>query len=161
MKVKGLLMLVGAALLIAGCQLTHPGSSSLAFIEIKGVPMERIRESVIQVFAEESYKVALPGRSWIVFTRDGTLNDRLQYGRYEESLTMRVEVSLGTYEDGVLVRLDAFALQGGEARGSVRVSKLVRRPYMRLLERVKEKAESTVSNEVKDQIQEKPSEVKQ
>lgn len=160
MKVKGLLMLAGAALLIAGCQLSHPGWSSLAFEEIKGVPMERIRDTILQVFAEEGYKVALPGRTRLVFKREGTMHDRLKYGRYQEELTMRVEVSLRPYEGGVLVRLDAFALQGGEERGSVPVSRLVSWPYSQLLERVKARAVATISNEVKDQKQGKPSEVK-
>ena len=161
MKGMNSLFLLGAALLIAGCQLSHPGSSSLTFIEIRGVPMERIREAVIQVFAEESYTVALPGRSRIFFTREGTLNDRLQYGRYEESLTMRVEVSLGTYEDAVLVRLDAYAVRGGSDRGAIPVSRIVRRPYKQLLERVKEKAEAPLSNEFSDPKKSTPNEVKQ
>ena len=141
MRKISMFLLVGTTLLLSACQLSHPGSSSLAFVEIKGAPPARIQEAVLDVFTAEGYTVAFSGKNKIFFTREGTLNDRLQYGRYEESLTMRVEVALSTYGDDMLLRLDAFALQGGEARRSVRVSRLVRRPYKQLLERVKEKAE--------------------
>ena len=136
--------LVGAALVLSGCQAIHPGWSSLAFVEVKGVPLDRVREAAIQVFTSEHYEVqSANNRQELVFCREGTLNDRLQYARYQESLEMRVEVTLEPFgQDGVLVRADAFAVFSESGRSEVRVLRIARRPYRRLLDRVKDLAQS-------------------
>mgnify|MGYP003586534557 CR=1 FL=1 len=127
--------------LLAGCLLTHPGGSSLAFVEIEGVPIERVREVTKKVFAAEHYAVRSEDAGGLVFVREGTLNDQLQYARYGESLTMRVDVTFEPYGPGaVLVRADAFALHNGSDRDSVRLLKVTRRPYMQVLRRVKDQA---------------------
>lgn len=142
MKIVNLLSLVGVTLFISGCQLTHPGSASLAFVEINNAPVERVQKAIVQVFTAEGYTVALHGKNFIIFTREGNMNDRLQYARYEERLTMRVEVTLCSYgENGFLVKADAFAVRGDSDRSSIKLLKIARRPYMQLLDRVKEKAE--------------------
>lgn len=134
-----LLFLAGLPVLLAGCLLTHPGASSLAFVEIEGASIERVREVTRKVFVAEHYAVRSEDAEGLVFVRPGTLNDQLQYARYGESLTMRVDVTLEPYGSGaVLVRADAFALHNASDRDSVRLLKVTRRPYMQLLRRVKD-----------------------
>jgi hypothetical protein len=138
-----LLLLAGLPGLLAGCLLTHPGASSLAFVEIEGVPVERVREVTKKVFAAEHYAVRSEDADGLVYVRPGTLNDQLQYARYGESLTMRVDVTFEPYGPAaVLVRADAFALHDGSDRDSVRLLKVTRRPYMQLLRRIKQLAEA-------------------
>ncbi len=135
------LLLAGLPVLLAGCLLAHPGGSSLAFVEIEGVPVERVREVTRKVFAAEQYAVRSENAEGLVFVRPGTLNDQLQYARYSDSLTMRVDVTFEPFgPSAVLVRADAFALHNGSDRDSVRLLKVTRRPYMQLLRRVRDQA---------------------
>ena len=138
-----LLILVVAAQLLCGCQsMTHPGSSSLAFIEVQTSSLKRVHEATVRVFTAEQYEVMFSDEEEIVFIREGTSSDRLQYGRYQESLEMKVEVSLKPYgENKILVRADAYAVIGGSDRGAVKLLKIARRPYQKMLERVKVLAE--------------------
>jgi hypothetical protein len=137
-------LVVGASLLLSGCMLTHPGGTSLAYVEIEDVSLESAREATLKVFASEHYEVESSKPLSLVFVREGTVNDRLQYARYNESLEMCVEVTLEPYaENNVLVRADAFALPGGSSRSAVQVLRIARRPYMQLLRRVKAAAKAT------------------
>lgn len=133
--------LVGATLLLSGCQTLHPGWSSLAYVEIEGASIERVQKAIVQVFTAEHYEVKYSSEQEIDFIREGTLNDRLQYARYQEGLQMRVEVTLEPFGAGaVLVRADAYAVSDGSGRSPVKLLKVTRRPYMQLLERVKKTA---------------------
>ena len=131
-----------AVLCLTGCILTHPGGTSLAYVEVKGVSLERVREATVQVFGAERYQVEAAQANGFVFVRDATLNDRLQYARYDESLFMRADV---TYEpfgpDTILVRVDAYAVSGGATE--TKLLRIARRPYMKMLRSVKKTALAT------------------
>ncbi len=138
-KTLAVTLLVGAAALLSGCQSIHPGWSSLAYVEIEDASLEAVHAATLQVFAGENYAAHSVKPREIVFVREGTPNDRLQYARYQESLQMRVEVTLEPFgDDGVLVRADAYAVVGASGRDEVQLLKIARRPYRLLLNRVKE-----------------------
>lgn len=142
MKIIPLLTLVGLSLFCVGCQMPHLFSSNLAVEEVDAVPLERVREAVLHVFTAEGYQVVLSKKYKIIFSREGTINERLQYGSYTEVLTMRVDLTLSPQgADYVILRADAFAVRGEAERGAIRLSKLSYWPYQQLLQRVKEKAE--------------------
>jgi hypothetical protein len=124
-------------LMAAGCLSTHPGSSNLAHVVIDGVSMAAIREATVQVFTGDHYQLQSSGESGLVFTREGSRQDQVRYGRYGESLHMRVEVTLEPYgTQSILVRADAYAVPGGSALGATKLLKITRRPYQKLLDRV-------------------------
>ena len=138
-----LTLLAGAPLLFSGCFLTHPGGTSMAYVEIDGVSIDRAREAAAEIFSAEHYQIESDKGPEIVFVREGTLNDRLQYARYGESLYMRVIVTFEDYGPGtVLVRADAFAVTGGSDRSATQLLRIARRPYMKLLRRVRDLAEA-------------------
>jgi hypothetical protein len=131
--------LVGALALLSGCQIFHPGFTSMAFVEIEKASFQAVHAATVKVFKEDGYQVLWSKPEKLVFVREATLDDRLRYARYEESLRMRVELSLERYgEDSVLVRAEAYAVRGDSGRSEVKVLRAARRPYMELLRRVKE-----------------------
>ncbi len=136
-----LAVLVGALALSAGCLSTNPGSASLAYVEILGVPIEQVHAAALRVFRSESYQVESSSENECVFVREGTQRDRVQYGRYGQSLQMRVVVTLEDEgRNGVFVRADAYAVSGGSDVGATKLLRMARRPYVQLLERVKQAA---------------------
>ena len=127
-----------ALVMTAGCLSTHPGSSSLAHVVIDGVSMAAIREATVQVFTGDHYQLQSSGQSGLVFTREGSRQDQVRYGRYGESLHMRVDVIMEPYgARSVLVRADVYALHGGSTLGATKLLKIARRPYQKLLNRVR------------------------
>ena len=126
-------------LLLAGCQsMMHPGSSSLAYVEIANTPLEGIRQTAVRIFAAEHYELLSSNVREMVFVREGTRYDRLQYGRYEERLQMKVVVTLEPFgENRTLVRADAYAVRGGSDFGELKLLRIARRPYQKLLDEVK------------------------
>ena len=135
---------MAATALLSGCQLSHPGWSSLAHIEVEGVPLRRVHEATVKVFISEGYEAESARESEIRFVKEGSLNDRLQYARYNESLEMRVEVTMEPMGQRIiLVRADAYAVSGGSGRSAVQLLKIARRPYQQMLRRVKEHAQAT------------------
>lgn len=131
--------LCAAALALTGCMLTHPGGTSMAYIEIKGASLERVRETTVQVFGAERYQVEASQANGFVFVRAATLNDRLQYARYDESLFMRADVTFEPFgPDTILVRADAYAVSGGATE--TKLLRLARRPYMKMLRSVRDTA---------------------
>jgi len=138
------ILLVAATALLSGCQLSHPGWSSLAYIEVEGAPLTRVHEAAVKVFISEGYEVESAQEREISFVKDGSLNDRVQYARYNESLQMRVEVTMEPMgKRTILVRADAYAVSGGSSRSAVPLLKIARRPYQQILKRVKEHAQAT------------------
>jgi hypothetical protein len=110
----------------------------MAFVEIEKTSFQAVHAATVKVFKEEGYQVLWSKPEKLVFVREATLDDRLRYARYEESLRMRVELTLERYgEDGVLVRAEAYAVRGDSGRSEVQVLRVARRPYMELLRRVK------------------------
>ncbi len=135
--------LVGTLALLSGCQIFHPGFTSMAFVEIEKTSLAAVHAATVTVFKQDGYKVLWSKPEKIVFVREATLDDRLRYARYEESLRMRVELSLERYGEGsVLVRAEAYAVRGESSRSEVKVLRAARRPYMALLRRVKESVAS-------------------
>ena len=130
---------IGAMLLLAGCQsMMHPGSSSLAYVEIANTSLESIRLTAVRIFAAEHYELLSSNVREMVFVREGTRYDRLQYGRYEERLQMKVVVTLEPFgENRTLVRADAYAVRGGSDFGELKLLRIARRPYQKLLDEVK------------------------
>jgi hypothetical protein len=142
MKTIRLLSLLGLSLFFAGCQAPRLFSSSLAVEEVNAVPVERVHEAAIHVFTEEGYQVVQSQKYKIIFSREGTLNERLQYGSYTEAFTIRVEVSLSPQgSEYVILRANAFAIRGEAERGAIRLTKLSYWPYQELLHSVKKKVE--------------------
>jgi len=138
------ILLVAATALLCGCQLSHPGWSSLAYVEVEGVSLKRVSEAAVKVFASEGYEVQVALENEIRFVKEGSLNDRLQYARYNESLKMSVDVTLEPFgKRSILVRADAYAVSGGLGRSEVKLLKIARRPYQQILKRVKEHAQAT------------------
>ena len=139
MRCPLLLTSIGAMLLLAGCQsMMHPGSSSLAYVEIANTPLEGIRQTAVRIFAAEHYELLSSNVREMVFVREGTRYDRLQYGRYEERLQMKVVVTLEPFgENRTLVRADAYAVRGGSDFGELKLLRIARRPYQKLLDEVK------------------------
>ena len=136
------LALLGFAVLLSGCLLTHPGGTSMAYIEVEGASAESVYQVAQEVFAAEHYAVEEAAGQQIVFVREGTVNDRLKYARYGEGLLMRVVVTVEPFGPGkTLVRADAFAVLEG-SRSPVQILRVARRPYMKLLRRIKENAEA-------------------
>lgn len=123
----------------SGCFSTQPGSSSLASVVIYNTTMAAVQEATIQVFESENYEVTSKSEDQIVFVREGTQQDQIRYGRYEESLSMRVEVSLEPWRtSGVLVRADAYAVHGGSDFAAQKLMKIVKRPYQKMLDSIRE-----------------------
>lgn len=139
MRCPLLLTSIGAMLLLAGCQsMMHPGSSSLAYVEIANTSLESIRLTAVRIFAAEHYELLSSNVREMVFVREGTRYDRLQYGRYEERLQMKVVVTLEPFrENRTLVRADAYAVRGGSDFGELKLLRIARRPYQKLLDEVK------------------------
>ena len=142
MKTIKLLSLVGLSLFFMGCQNPHLFSSSLAVEEVYGIPVERVHETTLHVFTAEGYQVVQSKKYKIIFSREGTTNERLQYGSYTEAFTIRVEVTLSQQgSEYVTLRADAFAIRGEAERGAIKLTKFNYWPYQQLLQRIKEKAE--------------------
>jgi len=143
-----LVFLASAGLLLSGCQMIHPGWSSMAYVEIEGVSPGLVREATLEVFTTEEYEVTLSRENKLFFVREGNAHERLQYACYQEALDMRVEVTFESFgDDSVLVRADAFAIVGGFGRKETPVMRIARRPYRRLLERVAETARAEQARE--------------
>ncbi len=139
-------LLLGATVLLSGCLLTHPGGTSLAYVEIKGSSIERVRETTVQVFAAERYKVESASEKGFAFVREATLNDRLQYARYDEDLCMRVDVTFEPFGPAtILVRADAYAISGGDY--TTKLLRIARRPYMKMLRSIRNTAQEAAKVE--------------
>jgi hypothetical protein len=135
------IIMCAALLVTAGCLSTHPGSSSLAYVVVDGHSMSEVQKKVIQVFTSEHYRPQFSSKTRLVFVREGTQQDQVRYGRYGEKLRMRVNITLEPYDPGgVLLRADAYALHGDSdlAGDSQKLLKIGRRPYQRLLNRVRD-----------------------
>lgn len=127
----GVAMLVGSA----GCLSTHPGSRSIAYVDITSHGIDAVHPEVIRVFADESYRLTDSSDGRLVFEREATQRDQVMFGTYGEHLSMRVVVLLESRrQGGTLVRADAYALHD---RHATQVMRIARRPYQDLLNRVK------------------------
>lgn len=120
---------------LAGCLSDHPGSSSLAYVDVETPSVDAIQAEIIRVFEADNYTLSDSFGS-LVFEREGTQRDRVLFGRYDdERLVMRVVVSLESRRvGGYLVRADVYAVRDGREES---LSRLASRSYQNLLNRVK------------------------
>ncbi len=136
--VAGMIM-VAALVITGGCLSTHTGSSSLAYTLIEGASIQAVHNATERVFTAADYTLQSSAEDRMAFIRDGTSQDQLRYGRYGETLFMRVEVALEPQGvDSILVRADAYAVRGDSGFDTVKLLKMVRGPYQDLLDSVKE-----------------------
>ena len=122
--------------LLSGCLSTHPGSSSLAYVEVDTTDAKAIRAAALRVFADDGYSLTSETGSGLEFEREATRHDQVLYGGVVGSrLVMRVVVSIEPQrKGGSLVRADAFTVRNGHADRLLRVG---RRPYQSLLHHVR------------------------
>ena len=121
-------------LLLTGCLSTHPGSSSMAYVDIAKGGADVIRAEALRVFETEGYKPADGSSGVMVFEREATQRDQVVFGSYGQRLTMRVVVSIEPRpQGGHRVRADAYTVRNGFVDKMLRMS---RRPYQKLLDRV-------------------------
>jgi hypothetical protein len=121
---------------LAGCLSTHPGSSSLAYVEIPTASVEAIMAETKRVFTEASYSIEQSGSDEAEFIRDATQRDKVMFGAYDQGpMRMRVKVFVEPYpRGGHLLRADAFVVSDGREDALMKVS---RRPYQALLDSVR------------------------
>lgn len=122
--------------LLAGCLSTHPGSSSLAYVDIVSHGEEDVRAETIRVFEDEDYRLVQVTPSEMIFERPATQRERVLYGSYGAApVATRVVVAVEPRrQGGCLLRSDAYTLREGFVDKLPRMS---RRPYQDLLNRVK------------------------
>lgn len=126
---------VVSLLFLAGCLSTHPGSSSLAYVDIESHDAAVVQKETIRVFADDNYQLVGEKGGVMTFEREATQRDQVMYGSYGTHLAMRVVVAIEPRsQGGCLVRADAYVLRG---RSEERVLRMARRPYQDLLNRVK------------------------
>lgn len=122
-------------LMLTGCLSTHPGSSSLAYVDIESHGPAAVQAETLRVFTDDGYELVRESGAMLAFEREATQRDRVLYGRYGEDLAMRVVVLIEPRrQGGSLVRADAYVLRGSFED---RVPRVGRRPYQDLLNRVK------------------------
>jgi hypothetical protein len=139
MKSKLLKLMAGAAclLLLSGCLSTNPGSSSMAYVDIKSGTPARIQEEVVRVFEDDNYQLVREKDGLMVFERESTQRDRVMYGFYDTAdLVMRVVVSVEPRrQGGCLVRADVYTVRDGQHEE--KLLRMGRRPYQNLLNQVR------------------------
>jgi hypothetical protein len=122
-------------LLWSGCLSTHPGSSSMAYVDILTGDAGLIRAQAVRVFEADGYRLTDESAGRMVFEREATRRDQVLYGSYGRQLVMRVVVLTGLRSEGRhLVQADAFVVSGGHEDKLLHMSG---RPYQKLLEQVK------------------------
>lgn len=141
---------MAVVLLLSGCLGTGLSSNSTAYVMIKNADEQKIITHVLRGFADDGYRLATktdeglvadgyhldePTGEGLVFEREATRREQVLYGRYGETLIMRVVVSLRPLSDGsCMVESNAYMRLG------IRVDKLLnmsRRPYQSQLNRIK------------------------
>lgn len=122
-------------LMLGGCMSDHPGSSSLAYVDIKSGTEAIVREGIVNVFEDDGYLLS-DSVGDMVFERSGTQRDKMLFSHYgDDSLVMRVMVSVEPRrQGGFLVRANAYAIRDGQKEP---VPKIARRTYQNQLNRVK------------------------
>ena len=121
---------------LSGCLSTHPGSSSMAYVDIETDDVAAIRAETIRVFEGDNYELVSGQDDVMVFKREATQRDRMFYGLYgDKQMIMRIEVMIEPRrKGGSLVRLDAFAVHD---RVEDKLPHMARRPFQNLLNGIK------------------------
>jgi hypothetical protein len=128
--------LVAGLVLLSGCISDDPGSSSLASVVIASHGPDAVRGETIRVFGDDGYALVADAGDVLTFEREPTQGDLVRYGRYGESITMRVVVMIQPRNvGGVLLRADASVLRDNGFED--KILRIARRPYQKLLDRVR------------------------
>lgn len=124
-----------ALALASGCVSDHPGSSSMAYVDIETSGLPAVKQEVIRVFEADGYTLS-ESPEGLVFEREATQRDSVLFAHYgDDSLVMRVVVVIEPRRlGGSLVRCDAYAIRDGRAEA---LPRMARRPYQAQLNRVK------------------------
>jgi hypothetical protein len=139
MKKLQTLIIIAIMAIMSGCMSTHPGSSSLVYLEIKETSVPEVIKATKQVMKSQLYKLTESNDDMMVFERDATRQDATRWGNYRDDLRMRINVMIQSMGEGtVLVRADVFTVRGFASRAeALRASG--RRPYKHLLDDIEKK----------------------
>jgi hypothetical protein len=127
---------------LAGCSSPEQGSSSgFAAVTIKGNTPGQISEAAIAVFTEAGYRVVVPGRTRLVFEKEGSSMNNLAYGSWMDETPVWVRVRASILPAGEAThRLECRAWMvrdhGSRLEDEVKVSPMARGTYQKLLEEV-------------------------
>jgi hypothetical protein len=126
---------LAALLMVAGCVSDHPGSRSMAYVDIESSGLPAVRQEVIRVFEDDGYTLSETPEA-LLFEREATQRDSVLFAHYgDDRLVMRVVVVIEPRRlGGSLVRCDAYAIRDGRVEG---LPRMARRPYQNMLNRVK------------------------
>jgi len=140
----GLALLLAVCLgggLGAGCSTVgKPISPLLGSVEIRGVPIERIRDVTAEVFHDHGYKVAALGWTTLTFEKEGSLMNDLAYGNWMGSrVRVRVKASLLEVPGGrCKIECSASLVRnvGEPVEDEVKVNQLHGHKYQKMLREV-------------------------
>jgi hypothetical protein len=140
----GLALLLAVGLgggLGAGCSsVGKPASPVLGSVEIRGVPIERIRDVTSEVFHDHGYKVAASGWTTLTFEREGSLMNDIAYGNWMGSrIRVRVKATLTELSGGgCKIECSAHLVrnEGEPVEDEVKVNRLHGHKYQKMLHEV-------------------------
>jgi len=129
------------ASLSAGCRSTGKvHSDEFASVELHGHPIEQVRDVTAQVFHDHGYKVTQKGWTSLVFEKEGSTMNNLAYGNWMGSgIGLRVKATIHDLSPGECrLECEAFLVRNRDepVEDEIKVSKLHRRPYQKLLDEV-------------------------
>jgi hypothetical protein len=125
-----------------GCQSSDkPGSASFASVTISGNTPGQIRDTAIEVFHDDGYKVARREPTRMVFEKEGTGMNNFAYGSWLGDTPVWVRVKASIEPAGEMTfRLQCTAYMvrdiGGSTEEEIKVSGLHRGAYQKLLDEV-------------------------
>jgi len=124
------------ALACLGCHTgTHQRLYSIAHVEIMDSSEQEIAAHVRHSFEQDGYELVKQDGGELVFERVANQREQTLYGRYGETLLMRVEILTEPMANGGhLVECDVYTVLG---RRVSKLLKMSRRPYQKRLNRIK------------------------
>jgi len=127
-----------AVVCCSGCVSTRTRPNGPARVVIERASLEAIRQETIEVFADQSYKVARDETGALVFERAPTQRERSLWGRIgDDQFRMRVKVRFEIFRDvDVLIKADAYVVRGA-FDSEQKLEPVTRHPCQALLDRVK------------------------
>ncbi|HRT10777.1 MAG TPA: hypothetical protein P5233_20525 [Candidatus Paceibacterota bacterium] len=136
------LLAVSLAVFLGGCSSPEKGSSNgFASVTIRGNTPGQISEAAIAVFTEAGYTVVVPGRTRLVFEKQGSSMNNLAYGSWLGDTPVWIRVRASVVPAGeATYRLECRAWMvrdhGANLEEEVKVSSLARGTYQKLLDEV-------------------------
>jgi hypothetical protein len=125
----------------AGCSSTgKPDSNPLAYVQIRGQPVERVRDVAATVFHENGYQVTRNSWADLLFEKQGSVMNDLAYGNWVNGrVWVRVKAMVVDISPGnCRLECEAFVLRnrGEPLEEEIRINKLHRHKYQELLDEV-------------------------